>query len=128
MGAVAPSTDSNAANNSVTVTLSIIPKTTLTIAKTNNTPTFVPGSTTSYTITVANLGPAAADGALVADAVVTGLSCTSVACTTVNGASCPTPPLSLATFQNTGIPVSPFPVNSTATFVLQCDVTATGVP
>lgn len=128
MGPVAPTIDASSVNNSVTVTLSIIPKTTLTIAKTNNTPTFVPGNTTSYTITVANLGPSIADGALVADGVATGLSCTAVTCVTAGGATCPTPPLSLATFQNTGIPVSPFPVNSTATFVLLCDVTATGLP
>lgn len=128
MAAIAPSTDSNASNNSATVTITIVPKTTLTIAKTNNTPTFWPGNTTSYTITVTNLGPADADGALVADPVATGLSCTAVSCTTSGGASCPTPPLSLATFQNTGIPVSPFPSGSTASFVLLCDVTATGVP
>lgn len=128
MSPAAGTTDSNAANNGGTVTITIVPQTTLTIAKTNNTPTFWPGTTTSYTITVANLGPAAADGALVADPVATGLSCTAVSCTTSGGATCPTPPLSLATFQNTGIPVSPFPANSTATFVLLCDVTATGVP
>ncbi len=127
IGAVAPSIDASGTNNSVTVTITIIPKTTLTIAKTNNTPTFVPGSTTSYTITVANLGPAAADGALVADPDVDGLTCTAVSCVTTGGASCPTPPLSLATFQNTGIPVSPFPSGSTATFVLLCNVDATGL-
>jgi uncharacterized repeat protein (TIGR01451 family) len=122
----APSTDSNAVNNGSTVTVTIIPKTTLTIAKNDGTLTFSPGGTTAYTITVVNLGPAAADGAQVLDPIATGLNCSTVVCTTAGGAACPTPPLSLATFQNTGIPVSPFPANSTATFVLSCTVTATG--
>ncbi len=123
---VAPSTDSNAANNSSTVTMSILPGTTLTIAKTDGKLTATAGSINSYTITVANLGPAAADGALVSDPPATGLSCTAVTCTVTGGAVCPGAPLSLATFQTTGIPITTFPSGSTAAFVLTCGVTATG--
>jgi uncharacterized repeat protein (TIGR01451 family) len=126
MGPVAPSVDSAAANNSSTVTMSILPGTTLTIAKTDGKVSTVAGSTNSYTITVANLGPAAADNATVRDPPANGLNCSAVTCTTAGGAVCPGAPLSLATFQTSGIPLTSFPSGSTASFVLTCGVTATG--
>lgn len=125
---VAPSADAYTPNNGSTVTLSLVPRTTLTVAKDNGRLYFTPGDTTTYTVTAANLGPAAADGAVLKDPVAAGLSCTQVTCVTTGGASCPSAPLSLAAFQYSGIPIDPFPASSTAKFILNCEVTASGVP
>jgi large repetitive protein len=98
----------------------------LTISKTNGVSTVVAGGTTVYTITVSNLGPSGADGAVVADPPAVGLSCTSVSCSVASGsAACPAP-LTLAAFQ-AGAAIPAFPANSSLVFVLNCDVTATGL-
>jgi large repetitive protein len=98
----------------------------LTISKTNGVSTVVAGGTTVYTITVSNLGPSGADGAVVADPPAVGLSCTSVSCNVASGsATCPAP-LTLAAFQ-AGAAIPAFPANSSLVFVLNCDVTATGL-
>jgi uncharacterized repeat protein (TIGR01451 family) len=98
----------------------------LTISKTNGVSTVVAGGTTAYTITVANLGPSSADGAVVADPAAVGLSCTSVSCNVASGsAACPAP-LTLAAFQ-AGAAIPAFPANSSLVFVLNCDITATGL-
>jgi uncharacterized repeat protein (TIGR01451 family) len=123
---VAPSIDGNPANNTASVVLTIPPSTTLTLTKTDSQVSTVAGSVNTYVITAANLGPSAANGALVRDPVAAGLSCTTVTCATTGGAICPTPPLSLSSFQNAGIPILTFPASSTATFTLSCGVTATG--
>lgn len=123
---VAPSIDGNSANNTASVVLTIPPSTTLTIAKTDGQVSTLAGSVNTYVITAANLGPAAANGALVRDPIAQGLSCTSVTCSTTAGATCPSSPLSLSSFQTTGIPILTFASGSTATFTLSCGVTATG--
>lgn len=123
---VAPSADGNPANNTASVVLTIPPSTTLTLTKTDSKVSTLAGSVNTYIITAANLGPAAANGALVRDPVAAGLSCTSVTCSTTAGATCPSPPLSLSSFQTTGIPILTFAPGSTATFTLSCGVTATG--
>jgi uncharacterized repeat protein (TIGR01451 family) len=98
----------------------------LTISKTNSVSTVVAGGTTAYAITVSNLGPSGADGAVVADPAAAGLSCTSVSCSVASGsAACPAP-LTLAAFQ-AGTAIPAFPANSSLVFVLNCDVTATGL-
>jgi uncharacterized repeat protein (TIGR01451 family) len=98
----------------------------LTISKTNSVSTVVAGGTTAYAITVSNLGPSGADGAVVADPAAAGLSCTSVSCSVASGsAACPAP-LTLAAFQ-AGAAIPAFPANSSLVFVLNCDVTATGL-
>jgi uncharacterized repeat protein (TIGR01451 family) len=119
--------DVNPSNNSTTVTSTVSPAATLTIAKTNGVGTLTAGQTTSYTITVANLGPASVTNAVLSDPAVAGLSCLpTVTCAVASGtATCPTAPISLASVQ-TGLPIPSLGVNSSMTFVLTCAVTATG--
>ena len=101
--------------------------TSLTISKTNGVNSLIAGQTTSYTITVANLGPTAAPGTVLTDPAVTGLSCTSVTCTSTAANMCPASPSISALQQSTGLQISPtFAANTTATFVVRCGVTATG--
>lgn len=100
--------------------------TSLTISKTNGGTSVIAGSTTNYTITVANLGPTAAPGATLLDPPTTGLNCTNVTCTSTAANMCPAG-LTVTALQTTGVQITPtFPVASTATFVLTCGVTATG--
>ena len=116
-------------NNSATVTTSIsCANALLTVSKTNGTNTVVAGGTTSYTITVANLGPDNAPGVVVKDTSSAGLSCTSVTCSATAGASCPASP-TVAALQGAGLTITPsFNANSTVTFNLLCNITATGLP
>ena len=117
-------------NNTGTVTTSITPacvNATLTIAKINAGTTLVAGQTTSYTITVANLGPGAAGGTTLTDPVAPGLSCTvNPTCAATVGALCPVS-LAIATLQGSGLVIPLLNSGSTVTFALTCGVTATGL-
>ena len=97
----------------------------LSITKGNGVSTLVAGATTTYTITASNGGPSAADGALVRDPAVTGLSCTQLSCSALGGAVCPAADINL--LQGTGLSILTFPANSSVTLSLICGVTATGL-
>jgi uncharacterized repeat protein (TIGR01451 family) len=110
--------------------------TVLTITKDNGGISLVAGQTTSYTVTVANLGPTSAPNAVLKDSFSSGLNCTTVTCaSTTGGASCPTG-LTLATpiaasavpnlFNGTGITIATFPAPSSVVVTVTCGVTATG--
>lgn len=104
----------------------------LQIVKSNGTTSLVAGSTTSYTITVTNLGPSDVAGAVLKDPAVPGLACTSVTCASTTGAAvCPSPAnVTLANLQSppgAGMLLNnAFPANSSLSFVVTCGVTATG--
>ncbi|MES2509450.1 MAG: hypothetical protein V4625_05940 [Pseudomonadota bacterium] len=109
--------------------------TSLTVSKTNNTSVLVAGTTTTYTITVANTGLADADDSALRDPDIPGLSCSQVACSNAvgNGASCPPAAgVNIANLQNMtpsgGIRIPDFPYGSTFTFTLTCGVDADGLP
>jgi uncharacterized repeat protein (TIGR01451 family) len=124
-------TDPTPGNNVATVTSTVTPAALITIAKTDGTTTVAAGSTTSYTITVANFGPANAPNSVVKDATVTGLSCTSATCAPTAGtAVCPAfangAPLMGALQSAGGASIPTFNSGSTLTFVVTCGVTATG--
>ena len=123
---VSSTSDTNGTNNTATVPTIVKASANLTVAKTNGVSTLVAGATTSYTITVANLGPAAAPGTTLFDPIVAGLNCTSVTCTSTAANMCPVGP-TIAALQSGGLQVSPtFAINTSASFVVTCGVTATG--
>ncbi len=128
---VAPTTgtsDTNAANNTASVLTNVGPSTLLTVTKTNGVSAVLAGSTTSYTVTVANLGPANAPNSIIKDPAVNGLSCTSVTCPVGNitgTATCPAT-ITIPLLQGTGLVIPTFNALSSVTFVVTCDVTATG--
>lgn len=77
-------------NLSCTITNAVRPRAELAITKTNNSAIVVPGMQVTYQIVVSNFGPQAADGAVVADPAVPGLTCvTPVVCSASSGAQCP---------------------------------------
>ena len=117
--------ESTVANNQSTLTTTIACSANLTASKTNGTNTVVSGSTTVYTVTFANLGPAGADGTVVNDVPSAGLSCTVSACTASGGASCPAP-AQWPNFLLAGMPLATFPGGGSVSLLVTCNVTATG--
>ncbi len=120
--------DRTTANNTATVITNVGPSTNLQITKTNGVSTLVAGSTTAYTVTIANLGPASAAGSTFLDPAATGLDCTTVTFTSTPAASVTVAPfpLTLSALQVTGVTFTAFPSGSSATFRVTCGVTATG--
>jgi uncharacterized repeat protein (TIGR01451 family) len=99
----------------------------LTITKTDAKTTTISGATNTYTIVVGNTGPSAANGAIVTDPAVTGLTCSAVACAVSSGAAvCPAAP-TVGALQGAGVVIPTFPANSSVTFTLTCSATATGI-
>jgi len=84
----------------------------------------VSGSQTTYQIVVSNAGPAAADGAVLVDPAPTPtdrMTCTSVACTSAGGATCPSP-LTVANLQSPGVAIPILPANGSVTVSLDCTI------
>ncbi|MBS7808462.1 DUF11 domain-containing protein [Variovorax sp. PCZ-1] len=109
-----------------THTAAIIAPAALSVTKSNATTTLAAGSTTLYTITASNAGPAWANNALLQDTPSTGLICTNLTCASSGGASCPAS-LSVSTLTSSGLAIPIFPAGSSVTFSLTCNVTATGL-
>jgi uncharacterized repeat protein (TIGR01451 family) len=97
----------------------------LSIIKSDGVTTRVSGSSTVYTITVANNGPDSVTGAVIKDAAAAGLSCNDpVPC---SGAACPSATVTLASLQGvSGVILSALANTATVTLTLTCTVTATG--
>ncbi len=117
--------DALPSNNVGTVSTPIDCNVNLSVTKTNGTTTVTSGSTTSYTVTFTNSGPAAANGALVRDIPSSGLSCTVLSCTDAGTNACAgIGPLS--GLLGSGLTLASFASGATAAFQVRCDVTATG--
>ena len=88
------------------------------------------GEVRNFTLTVSNAGPNAADGALVSDASGGGLGCavagTSITCSASGGAACPGA-AALPGLVSGGVVVPTLPSGGRVTFVVPCQVTATGL-
>ncbi len=98
----------------------------LSITKTDLVPSVPTQGTTTYNIVVKNGGPSSADGAIVTDPVVAGLSCTTApTCSATGGAVCPASPTA-AQLQSTGLVIPTFPNGGSIALQLTCTVTATG--
>ncbi|MGE3349927.1 MAG: hypothetical protein AB7I35_21060 [Ramlibacter sp.] len=123
----APAGESVTTNNTDTAVVSpTCVSANLTLSKTNGTATVAAGSTFTYTLTVANLGPGDAPNTVIQDPAATGLSCSTVSCAVSAGtASCPAS-LTVAGLQGAGLALPAFNASSTVTFALRCQVTATG--
>jgi uncharacterized repeat protein (TIGR01451 family)/fimbrial isopeptide formation D2 family protein len=87
----AVSNDTNAANNTATDTdTQGTSQIDLTVTKTNNQTSYVPGAPTAYTIRVVNAGPSSATGFSVADVVPTSIGSVTVVCVANDTGSCGT--------------------------------------
>lgn len=86
--------------------------------------TVVSGTTTSYSITVTNNGPDAANGSVLADPAPTNLTCTTASCTAAGGAVCPVPTGAalVAALQGAGATIPTLPNGGSVTVTLTCTV------
>lgn len=115
-----------AAGNAIVCTFTNTAQADLSLTKTVTPTSAAVGQTVTYTLTAANAGPAAADGATITDPAVTGLNCAGATptCSSSGGASCPSP-LTAAQLQGSGAVVPVFPVGGQVVIGLQCTVTGT---
>jgi uncharacterized repeat protein (TIGR01451 family) len=118
--------EANTANNTATDSTTISNVANLTITKNDAKITTVADDTNIYTITVTNNGPSVANGAVVTDPAVAGLTCSTVTCTFAGGASCPAAP-TVAALQSSGLIIPTLPNSGNVTLTLTCSVSATGV-
>lgn len=90
------------------------------------------GATVTYTITVDNDGPVAADGTVLTDMPGSGLDCVApsptFACTATGGAACPAATVPVTTLLGTGMVIPTLPAGGQVTATLLCKATATGFP
>ena len=87
----APGTlDPNGSNNTATDTDTLTPQADLTITKTDGRTSAVPGTATSYTIVVRNIGPSSVLNARVTDTLPAELTAASWTCTGASGGGCDT--------------------------------------
>ncbi len=103
--------------------------TALSVTKTNGVTNLQAGGTTSYTVTFVNSGATAADGATAVDSPSAGLACTVQSCipsTTPIAAACPGVALWPNLLTPSGVPIPALPALASVTFVVACNVTATG--
>ncbi len=94
----------------------------LSVTKTNNVTSVTSGSTTTYTVVVANAGPDAAPAATVTDSAAAGLAKTAVTCSAAGGAACPgsvTVPL-----LEGGLSIPTLPAGGSVTLTVTATVTA----
>jgi uncharacterized repeat protein (TIGR01451 family) len=103
--------------------------TNLSVVKTANPTNVQTGGTVTFTLTVNNAGPAAANGAILRDKPGAGLSCTAApTCTASGGASCPSA-LALtapAITSNAGVPIPVLPNGGQVVVTMVCTATASG--
>ena len=86
--------------------------------------TVVSGATTQYVLTVTNLGPDGADGAVVADPAPTGATCTTASCSASGGATCPAPSGAalVSALQGAGAAIPALPASGTVQITLTCTI------
>jgi len=120
-----PPGDNTPEDNTATDVTSLTPLTGLTITKTDNTTTAVPGTSTTYTIVVSNAGPSNATGVTLSGPLPAGVTSASWTVVGATDGGSVTGPTSGTGALDTTINV---PVGATLTFsfTVQIDPTATG--
>ncbi len=93
----------------------------LTLTKTDGVTTVARGDIANYTIVLTNNGPASANGTVLTDPAVTGLSKTRVICTASGNAACPA--LTVAGLES-GVTVATLPSGGSLTLTVSASVTA----
>ena len=120
-----------AAGDKIACTITNTPaRANLTLSKTSSVAqpdTLRTGDALTYMLQATNPGPNHANGAVLRDPAVAGVSCTAAACTSSGGAVCPqASAVTVAALQGNGITIPTFPVNGSISLTLTCAVTASG--
>ena len=102
------------------------------VVKTASPTSVLTGGVVTYTIVVSNAGPVAVTNAVLTDVPASGQTCTvpttTASCTATGGASCPAATVPVADLLAAGVTIPSLPVGGQVTVVLQCTVSATGLP
>jgi uncharacterized repeat protein (TIGR01451 family) len=109
------------------------PRANLSVLKTASPSATSSGGLVSFTLTVSNAGPNAANGAVLRDAPAAGLDCAEVGlaaptCSANGGAACPGGLTNAALLGASGVAIPVLPAGGGVVVTLQCRVTATGLP
>ena len=83
-----PGTIDDPANNTATDDTIIVAQANLVVTKSDGTNSATPGTATTYTVTVGNIGPSAVVGATIADALPAGATAMNWTCSATAGSSC----------------------------------------
>lgn len=107
------------------VTTATLATAALLITKTDNKVIATSGTTNDYVVTLTNQGPSPADGSVLTDAAVAGLTCPAanqVTCTVIAaGAVCPSP-ITLGNLTGVGVIIATLPANGALQFTYTCNV------
>ncbi|MBK9927935.1 MAG: DUF11 domain-containing protein [Anaerolineales bacterium] len=118
-------------NNSATDTDTVTPIANLVVTKTDSAANVNAGGTTTYTLTLTNNGPSAANNSTIRDAAAAGLTKTGIgACTAAGGAVCPTVgagagQMNITNLEAGTVVVPTLPNGGSISFTVTVDVTAT---
>jgi uncharacterized repeat protein (TIGR01451 family) len=123
-------TDPTPGNNSATDSDPVTAAADLVVTKTNSETSVASGGTTTYTLTLTNNGPSAADSATLSDPAAAGLTKTAIgACTAAGGAVCPTVgvgvgEMNIANLEAGTVVVPTLPNGGSISFTVTATVTA----
>lgn len=92
------------------------------ISKSNGTASVLPGATTTYSVTVTNNGPDAANGTVIKDTPGAGLTCAPGNAVTITGSGAPSGSFTVADITGAGITLGPIPNGQTVTLTYSCTV------
>jgi uncharacterized repeat protein (TIGR01451 family) len=106
----------------VTVTVVGVPQADLAITKSNGTGSVTAGSTTTYTLTITNNGPASATGALVKDAPGAGITCPAANPVTITGNGIPVGSFTVGDLTGAGITLGTLTAGQSTTLSYACEV------
>jgi uncharacterized repeat protein (TIGR01451 family) len=106
----------------ITVTVIGAPLADFAVTKSNGASTVPSGSTTNYTLTITNNGPATATGALVQDAPGAGISCPAAGPVTMSGNGVPVGTFTIADLTGAGIALGTLTAGQSATLSYSCQI------
>jgi uncharacterized repeat protein (TIGR01451 family) len=112
----------NSINTNATSVTFNFPNADLVMTKSNGTSSVTSGSSTSYTLTITNNGPATAIGALVRDVPGFGITCPAANPVTISGSGVPVGTFTIGDLTSAGIALETLTAGQSATLSYSCEV------
>ena len=108
------------ASSDVTCTVTNTPNADLSITKKTNTSPVISGQPVSYTLAIANAGPASATGAVVKDIPGSGITCPGANIVTCSGTGCPGGGITVGNLLSPGVTMGAMAAGTSATLTYAC--------
>jgi uncharacterized repeat protein (TIGR01451 family) len=112
----------NSINTNATSIPFNFPNADLVMTKSNGTNSVISGSSTSYSLTITNNGPAAATGALVQDTPGAGITCAAADPVTISGSGVPAGTFTIGDLTGAGIALGTLKAGQSATLSYSCQI------